>query len=158
MMRYVERYLLLDAIDSRWKEHLHAMDGLKTGIGLRGYGQIDPKVAYKIEGHRMFGEMLDEIREAVTQKLLWVRLTSEAEQQLSSRWSGAQATAPMDFGTGVTAAGALPTASDADGDGPPPGYTGPVAPIRRKTPKVGRNDPCPCGSGKKYKKCHGKGE
>jgi preprotein translocase subunit SecA len=158
MMRYVERYLLLDAIDSRWKEHLHAMDGLKTGIGLRGYGQIDPKVAYKIEGHRMFGEMLDEIRLAVTQKLLWVRLTTEAEQQLASRWSGAQATAPMDFGTGVTAAGTLPTASDADGDGPPPGYTGPLAPIRRKTPKVGRNDPCPCGSGKKYKKCHGKAE
>ncbi len=158
MMRYVERYLLLDAIDSRWKEHLHAMDGLKTGIGLRGYGQIDPKVAFKIEGHRMYGEMLDEIRQAVTQKMLWVRLTTEAEQQLSNRWSGAEANAPTEFGTGVTAGGSIPTTSAADGEGPPPGYTGPVAPIRRKTPKVGRNDPCPCGSGKKYKKCHGRGE
>jgi len=154
-MRHVERYLLLDAIDSRWKEHLHAMDGLKTGIGLRGYGQIDPKVAFKIEGHRMFGEMLTEIREAVTQKLLWVRLTTEAERQLADRWGGAEVNAPMEFGTGVTAGG---YGGAADGEGPPPGYTGPVAPIRRKTPKVGRNDPCPCGSGRKYKKCHGRAE
>jgi preprotein translocase subunit SecA len=116
-------------------------------------------VAFKIEGHRMYGEMLTEIREAVTQKLLWVRLTTEAEQQLSSRWRGAEVNAPMDFGTGVTAGdvgGAIPTSSAADGDGPLPGSTGPVAPIRRKEPKVGRNDPCPCGSGKKYKKCHGR--
>lgn len=154
-MRFIERYLLLDTIDAKWKDHLHAMDGLKTGIGLRGYGQIDPKVAYKIEGHRMFGEMLDEIRHVITSKMLKVRLTTQAEQQLQSRWSGAEAMAPTEFGTGVSAGGGLPGAP-ADGDGPPPGYTGPVAPIRRKTPKVGRNDPCPCGSGKKYKKCHGR--
>ncbi len=110
----------------------------------------------------MFGEMLRGIRHEVTEKLLKVRLTRQAEQQLQSRWQDAEAVAPTEFGTGVTAAcpgapgrhGAAP----ADGEGPPPGYTGPVAPIRRKAPKVGRNDPCPCGSGKKYKKCHGREE
>ncbi|MFV1959360.1 MAG: SEC-C metal-binding domain-containing protein, partial [Planctomycetota bacterium] len=150
---------LLDSIDTRWKDHLYAMDGLKTGIGLRGYGQIDPKVAYKIEGHRMFREMLDAIRHEVTEKMLKVRLTRQAEQQLASHWSGAEAQAQPDWGTGVDAAvGAWdgPQASAADGEGPLPGQTGPVAPIRRKTPKVGRNDPCPCGSGRKYKKCCGR--
>jgi preprotein translocase subunit SecA len=154
-MRWIERFLLLDAIDARWKDHLHAMDGLKTGIGLRGYGQIDPKVAFKIEGHRMFGEMLRGIRQEVTEKFLKVRLTRRAEEQLLQRWSGAEAQAPDEFSTGVSAGGA-PTEG---GDGtPPPGFSGPVRPIRRKTPKVGRNDPCPCGSGLKYKKCHGRSE
>jgi hypothetical protein len=88
-----------------------------------------------------------------------VRLTTQAEEQLRRRWSGAEANAPTDFGTGVDVGGAtVPTTSAADGDGPLPGSTGPVAPIRRKTPKVGRNEPCPCGSGKKYKKCHGRGD
>ncbi len=155
-MRMIERYLLLDSIDARWKDHLHAMDGLKTGIGLRGYGQIDPKVAFKIDGHRMFGEMLESIRHEVTEKMLKVRLTTQAEALLQDHFSGAEAQAPEDFGTGVSAS--LPAApmSAADGDGPLPGQTGPVAPIRRAQAKVGRNDPCPCGSGKKYKKCCGR--
>ena len=90
-MRMIERYLLLDSIDSRWKDHLHAMDGLKTGIGLRAYGQIDPKVAFKIDGHRMFGEMLSGIRHEVTEKMLKVRLTTQAEALLQDHWSGAEA-------------------------------------------------------------------
>ncbi|MHC5009980.1 MAG: preprotein translocase subunit SecA [Planctomycetota bacterium] len=154
-MRLVERFLLLNSIDAKWKDHLHAMDGLKTGIGLRGYAQVDPKVAYKIEGHRMFGEMLSSIRHEVTDMLFKVRLDRSVERDLQRRWSGAEAHAPESHGTGVDVGGPTLQAPPADGEGPPPGATGPVEPIRRKSPKVGRNDPCPCGSGRKYKKCHG---
>ena len=154
-MRAVEHYLLLNAIDARWKDHLHAMDGLRTGIGLRSYGQIDPKVEYKIEGHRMFRDMLQGIREEVTDHLLKVRFTQEAEANLADRWANAQAVDMPDVTTGV---GSGPTLQDAGRmDGAPIGSTGEAAaqPIVRETPKVGRNEPCPCGSGKKYKKCHG---
>ncbi|MDA1193987.1 MAG: preprotein translocase subunit SecA [Planctomycetota bacterium] len=151
-MRRLERFLLLDAIDTRWKDHLHAMDGLKTGIGLRGYGQQDPKIMYKIEGHRMFQEMLDGIRELVTEQFLKVRFSAEAEQQLGSVWEGASEVAPPELSTGVGG-----HAQAGVTDGVPIGST-PQAkpqPIVRDDPKVGRNDPCPCGSGQKYKKCHG---
>ncbi len=150
-MRALERLLMLDAIDSRWKDHLHAMDSLKTGIGLRGYGQVDPKIAYKIEGHRMFRDMLQGIREEVTDNLLKVRFSQEAEEQLAERWANAQENEMPDATTGVMGG------QHAGRDGAPIGSTPDAAPepIRRDTPKVGRNDPCPCGSGKKYKKCHG---
>jgi preprotein translocase subunit SecA len=158
-MRMMERILLLNSIDAKWKDHLHAMDGLKTGIGLRGYGQVDPKVEYKIEGHRMFAAMLTSIREEGTDLLLKVRLTRQAEEDLAGRWAGARAEAPPDLGTGVDAAGPRPSATRSDAPGrdaaPIGSNAGPPKPIRRDQPKVGRNDPCPCGSGKKYKKCHG---
>ncbi|MDF1702211.1 MAG: SEC-C metal-binding domain-containing protein, partial [Planctomycetota bacterium] len=154
-MRRLERFLLLDAIDTRWKDHLHAMDGLKTGIGLRGYAQQDPKIMYKIEGHRMFQEMLDAIREAVTEQFLKVRFSEEAEEHLGSVWEGAAENALPELSTGVSGFGAPEQAGVTDGA--PIGSTpeARVEPIKRDEPKVGRNDPCPCGSGKKYKKCHG---
>jgi preprotein translocase subunit SecA len=148
--RLVERYLLLNSIDAKWKDHLHAMDGLKTGIGLRGYGQVDPKVVYKIEGHRMFGEMLDTIRNEVTDLFLKVRLNRAPDKDLSERWRGATPLGPEGAGPS-----ARPTGRGDDEDGTPEGPTAPRQPIKRNEPKVGRNDPCPCGSGKKYKKCHG---
>jgi preprotein translocase subunit SecA len=150
-MRGLERFLLLNSIDTRWKDHLHAMDGLKTGIGLVGYAQEDPKVRYKIEGHQMFREMLSGVREEVTDQFLKVRFSREAEEQLGDVWAGASANAPPELTTGVSAADAGRT------DGAPIGSTSeePLKPIRREEPKVGRNDPCPCGSNKKYKKCHG---
>ena len=95
-MRLLERVVLLNSIDSKWKDHLHAMDGLKTGIGLRSYGQLDPKVEYKVEGHRMFSEMLQVIREEVTDLLLKVRLTRQAEEDLEHRWQGAREERPTD--------------------------------------------------------------
>ncbi len=153
-MRALERFLLLDSIDTRWKDHLHAMDGLKTGIGLRGYGQQDPKVMYKIEGHKMFREMLQGIREEITEQFLKVRFSKEAEEHLGDIWAGASENAMPEFSTGVHGGG--PTEAGVS-DGTPIGST-PEAkpePIKRDEPKVGRNDPCPCGSGKKYKKCHG---
>ncbi len=154
-MRRLERFLLLDAIDTRWKDHLHAMDGLKTGIGLRGYAQQDPKIMYKIEGHRMFQEMLEAIREEVTDQFLKVRFSEEAEQQLGEVWEGASENAMPELSTGVSGFDAAPQAGVTDGV--PIGSTPDAKPepIKRDEPKVGRNDPCPCGSGKKYKKCHG---
>ena len=193
-VRRLERFLLLNSIDAKWKDHLRAMDGLKTGINLRGYGQMDPKVEYKVEGHRMFSEMLRGIREEVTDLLFKVRLRTEEEAHLADRWGGAD-DAPA---TPTTLPGGRPPAppppplprpqapraappSPNGGRLPPPGAprpppsaaqppsafrdarsgapvgsnAGPTAPIRRDVPKVGRNEPCPCGSGKKYKKCHG---
>jgi preprotein translocase subunit SecA len=160
-LRFIERVLLLNSLDAKWKDHLHAMDGLKTGIGLRGYGQVDPKVEYKVEGHAMFSEMLRSIREEVTGMLLKVRVSREEEQKMADRWSAAEAVAPPDLGTGV---GGGPKGTDGPpGGGEPAGRSGapigsarePPKPIKREAPKVGRNDPCPCGSGQKYKKCHG---
>ncbi len=156
-MRAVEHFLLLNAIDARWKDHLHAMDGLKTGITMRSWGQIDPKVEYKVEGHKMFRSMMQGIREEVTDLLVKVRFSREAEQELAERWADAEPI-PMpepDLGVDRRSRPSMPPPSAGRTDGAPIGSTGSRGPIRRDTPKVGRNDPCPCGSGKKYKKCHG---
>jgi preprotein translocase subunit SecA len=156
-MRLIERILLLNSIDAKWKDHLHAMDGLKTGIGLRSYGQLDPKVEYKVEGHRMFGEMLTSVREEVTGLLLKVRFSREAERRLGARWEGARPEATPDGPEGPGAGPAISGPAAMPGrDGAPIGSSpGPRKPIRREAPKVGRNDACPCGSGRKFKKCHG---
>ena len=184
-VRRLERFLLLNSIDAKWKDHLRAMDGLKTGINLRGYGQMDPKVEYKVEGHRMFSEMLRGIREEVTDLLFKVRLRTEEEAHLADRWGGAddapavppppppplpraqapRAAPPSPNGGRLPPPGAPrppPSAAqppsafrDARSGAPVGSNAGPTAPIRRDVPKVGRNEPCPCGSGKKYKKCHG---
>ncbi|MCC7136974.1 MAG: preprotein translocase subunit SecA [Planctomycetes bacterium] len=186
-LRRLERFLLLNSIDAKWKDHLRAMDGLKTGIGLRGYGQLDPKVEYKVEGHRMFSEMIQSIREEVTDLLFKVRLRTEDEQQLESRWGGADdapptpppaapppvapprpaAPPPAPPRPAAAPAGGAPMRSappppsafrDARAGAPVGSAPQAQGPIRRDIPKVGRNDPCPCGSGKKYKKCHGEDE
>jgi preprotein translocase subunit SecA len=178
----LERFLLLDSIDSKWKDHLRAMDGLKTGINLRGYGQMDPKVEYKVEGHRMFSEMIRIIREEVTDRLFKVQLRREDEAQLEERWGGAEPMLPSPSPSPSPSPPAAPPQrppAPPPPAAPPPGGPssgagafkdarsgapvgsqgqGPAAPIRRDQPKVGRNDPCPCGSGKKYKKCHGENE
>jgi preprotein translocase subunit SecA len=187
-MRRIERFLLLNSIDAKWKDHLRAMDGLKTGIGIRSYGQLDPKVEFKIEGHRMFGEMIWTIREEVTDLLFKVRLKAEEEEHLGDRWGGAtplpppgsSAPAPRAAPPPRPAAPPPPPSARLSGGAPTPGGARPDAtqapagyegaragapigshaganagPLRRDAPKVGRNDPCPCGSGKKYTKCHG---
>ena len=157
-MRAIEHFLMLNAIDARWKDHLHAMDGLKAGISMRSWGQMDPKVEYKVEGHKMFRSMMHGIREEVTDHLVKVRFSRQAEEELSGRWSDAEAVAPPEQGTGVDLSAPPPSAGRTDDS--PIGSTpsGPAQPIKRDMPKVGRNDPCPCGSGKKYKKCHGAAE
>ncbi|MBN1405342.1 MAG: SEC-C domain-containing protein, partial [Candidatus Omnitrophica bacterium] len=154
MMRQLERFVLLQSIDSKWKEHLRSMDDLREGIGLRAYGQRDPLIEYQKEGYEMFANMMDSIKDESVEfifKLEPVRRTlssvfSETPQQAvhpeaSSMHDIARASAPEDS--------ALNHSLRSDSKRAQP---------QRKVPKVGRNEPCPCGSGKKYKKCCGRNE
>jgi preprotein translocase subunit SecA len=127
------KYFMLDAIDRQWKDHLLNIDHLKEGIGLRGYGQKDPKQEYKKEAYNLFMEMIIRIREEAVGSIFWVRLEQDAEiEELEEE----QRSKKLVF--------------DAAGD-----VDRPREPAR-SAKVAGRNDPCPCGSGKKYKKCHGK--
>jgi len=150
VLLYFSRHFFLEEIDARWIDHLKAMEALREGIGLRSYGQKDPKQEYKKEGYVVFGEMMDNISRNVCEKLFHMQL-SRSEQ-------GNQVAVPQPQPrkqrqvVESSSSGAEPAAA-ASGDG----ESGAAAerPVRRNEPKVGRNDPCPCGSGKKYKKCHG---
>jgi preprotein translocase subunit SecA len=141
MMRLHERYLLLQVIDQQWKDHLLNVDHLKEGIGLRGYGQRDPLIEYKKESFEIFQSMMERIQDRVV-KYLWkteIVVEREGEEREAQRVQRAvpppkPKQQPMYFSG---SAGAEPLT------------------VKRKEAKVGRNDPCPCGSGKKYKKCHG---
>ncbi len=132
--REILRYFLLDALDRNWKEHLLAMDHLREGIGLRGYGQKDPKQEYKREGFSLFQDMLARIKEHALRALVRVRLKAEVEEE---DFKHKEEPAKVRYSGGAQAAQQPET-------------------VRREAPKVGRNDPCPCGSGRKYKKCCGK--
>jgi len=133
IMRDLERFLTLQMVDMHWKEHLVSMDYLKEGIGLRGYGQVDPLVEYKREGHEMFHAMIDKIKEEIVQGLFHILVQREDEREQMRREQEQQ---PMYF---------------SHGDGSPSDNR-----TVRKGKKIGRNEPCPCGSGKKYKKCCGR--
>jgi preprotein translocase subunit SecA len=138
-LRYLEKVIMLQSIDFHWKDHLLAVDQLKEGIGLRGYGQKDPLIEYQKEAYQMFLEMLDRIKKDTLQKLFAVQMAKEdravedvkLERKqtfvLSRGEAAAQGGGKTENGKGVT--------------------------VRREGKKVGRNDPCPCGSGKKYKRC-----
>jgi preprotein translocase subunit SecA len=162
----VFRHLYLEEIDKQWIDHLQNMDSLRDGIGLRGYGQKDPKLEYKKEGYNLFMEMLGNIESNVLSKHFRVKVAAETETKLP-----AHKERKMVEGRGaVGIAGGPPSASRSVAT-PPPSVTSaasarrapprPAQPVqkvetfRRDQPKVGRNDPCPCGSGKKYKRCHG---
>jgi len=162
----LERMVLLTTFDAVWKDHMYAMDLLRHGIGLRGYAERDPKIEYKREGTRLFNETLRNMRERVTDLIFKVRVSVAADEGLLA--AGLPARPPDAPETGgayaVTTAqhadatniGFASAAADreaalrAQGDGARPQT------IRRTTPRVGRNEPCPCGSGKKYKHCHGR--
>lgn len=150
LMRQIERLALLRVIDERWREHLYEMDQLKEGIGLRAYGQKDPLIEYKSEGFRMFTEMLDMINEQVLDLIFKAQI--QPEPVMTRRRIPLQFTAVHDsaVGMGFTGAPQEETMSE----------TGSQPQRAKKQPvvvgeKIGRNEPCPCGSGKKYKKCHG---
>ncbi len=133
VMQDLQNYILLQTVDSYWKDHLLNMDHLKEGIGLRGYGQQDPLVAYKREAHQVFQDMIERVKEETVRLLFHIQVQREEQvQQLRKE----QEEQPMFY----EAAGGGTSRSQAV----------------RKDRKVGRNDPCPCGSGKKYKKCHGR--
>jgi preprotein translocase subunit SecA len=147
----LERYVLLEIYDQAWKDHMHAIDLLKEAIGLRGYAEQDPKIAYKREGFQMFQEMMDSIQDKVTGIIFKARLLDESV--LQSRYRIAAAQHADATNTGFTPGGQVQ--KDRDAAMQAQGEQA-IATIRREQPKVGRNEPCPCGSGKKFKQCHGK--
>jgi preprotein translocase subunit SecA len=163
ILQHVERDVMLQVVDTQWKDHLYSLDHLKEGIGLRGYGQKDPLVEYKKESYALFQDMKARIDEETVRYLFWLRATSD-ESAMPVRRPAQRRAAPMTFsapGEGG-AAGFFGSGQDGAagrGGAPVPARTGgddaPIKTVRRDEPKVGRNDPCPCGSGKKYKKCHG---
>jgi preprotein translocase subunit SecA len=134
-MRMHERMIMLQVVDGQWKDHLLAMDHLKEGIGLRGYGQRDPLVEYKRESFDMFETMMDRVEDE-TLRFLFLMKTPEEEEELIRQYQRRKRREQAEMK--MIGAGAAEK---------------PQQVIRRE--KVGRNDPCPCGSGKKYKKCHG---
>ncbi|MCM2334219.1 MAG: SEC-C metal-binding domain-containing protein, partial [Anaeromyxobacteraceae bacterium] len=148
VLRRYEQWLYLQAIDQMWKDHLLSMDHLRQGIGLRGYGQKDPKQEYKKEGYEMFVAMTWRVKGAVIGNVLRLQLVKqESAAEIEAKRLAAQRRAMQRL---------TETHADAGGDGEAPRPKQET--VVRQTPKVGRNDPCPCGSGKKYKKCHGVNE
>ena len=133
LIHYIERTILLQMIDQHWKDHLWGMDQLKDGIGLRGYGQKDPLAEYKREGYDMFAGMMDRIKGDTLERLFKFQLVRGERPEAEVETPRPQ---QMSLNRGEAAAA-------------------PKQPVQRTEEKVGRNDPCPCGSGKKYKKCHG---
>jgi preprotein translocase subunit SecA len=170
ILRKVERDIMLQIVDAQWKDHLYSLDHLKEGIGLRGYGQRDPLVEYKKESFGLFQDMKGRIEEEIVRYLFWLRpVTGEdgseaapvpARPRSPQRRGGAAVTLNNPGAEVVSAFGGSgrQAPAGAGSGGPTPARTGGddvVKTVRREEPKVGRNDPCPCGSGKKYKKCHG---
>jgi preprotein translocase subunit SecA len=155
---YFSREFWLNEIDSQWIDHLKAMDHLREGIGLRGYGQKDPKQEYKKEGFDMFAAMMAATARNVCAKLFRVQIVREREVPPEIREKQRKMVAVH---PGADQAAAVDGAQVAAGDGQAAaqaaGEPKKQETVRRTEPKVGRNDPCPCGSGKKYKKCHGAG-
>jgi preprotein translocase subunit SecA len=138
-LRYLEKVIMLQSIDFHWKDHLLAIDQLKEGIGLRGYGQRDPLIEYQKEAYQMFLEMLDRIKKDTVEKLFAIQMAKE-EQAVKEVKLERKQTFIMSRGEAAQGGGGKTESGK--------GVT-----IRREGKKVGRNDPCPCGSGKKYKRC-----
>jgi preprotein translocase subunit SecA len=172
LLRRIERDIMLQIVDAQWKDHLYSLDHLKEGIGLRGYGQRDPLVEYKKESFALFQDMKGRIEEEMVRYLFWLRpVAAPAEDEggaavaarpLPTRPAARRATQMTFNNPGTEAvpafAGSSRSSAAAVAQAPAPARTGGddvVKTVRREEPKVGRNDPCPCGSGKKYKKCHG---
>ncbi len=140
VMRHFEKAVMLQVLDAQWKDHLAAMDHLRQGIHLRGYAQKNPKEEYKREAFQLFSEMLDRIKREVIG--IVTRVVIREPEDVAALEAQRPSTRSMQYEhPGVAEQGAAETAAK---------------PMVRGQPKIGRNDPCPCGSGKKYKQCHGK--
>jgi preprotein translocase subunit SecA len=167
LMREIERYLVLQVVDVRWREHLESMEYLRDGIHLRAMAQKDPLVEYRSEGHAMFEELGETIRDEVVRHLFHVEIAREEAEQLEPEvaadgelvyehesLAGSEAIAAAGGAAGASGAAAAGTAVAAAA-----APAGKPLVQRAETPtefrNVGRNDPCPCGSGRKFKKCHG---
>ena len=138
VFRDVEKHIFLSIIDNKWKEHLYAMDGLREGIGLRGYAEKNPLTEYKLEGYKMFTAMIDSLYSELINLIMRVRI--QVNENINTESA---------FSEGVE------EKSSSNLLGGESGKNMPQMPVKMRD-KIGRNDPCPCGSGKKYKHCHGK--
>ncbi len=155
IMRRLERYAVLMTIDRHWRDHMYEMDQLKTGIGLRAYGQRDPLVEYKRESFRIFSDLIDVIDKDIVSMVFKLQVNvpeksreeRRREAQHGNVVASHQESVGMGFGSATQSEEANPMAAAAE--------RGKAKPFKRQGQKIGRNDPCPCGSGKKYKKCHG---
>ncbi|NNC76821.1 MAG: preprotein translocase subunit SecA [Woeseiaceae bacterium] len=152
LMRNVEKQVMLRQLDHHWKEHLAAMDHLRQGIGLRSYAQKNPKQEYKREAFEMFGAMLEQVKHDTISILARIRIQSE--QELAEMAEQRRKQEALQFKHAQ--ASALGNAPAAAGSPEAPPQQEAAAPFVRDGRKVGRNEPCPCGSGKKYKQCHGR--
>ncbi len=172
IMRALERFMLLQIIDERWREHLHDMDYLREGIHLRGFAQIDPLVAYKNEGFDMFTALMNNIWDEFARYVFNVEVQTEEQKAAGPNWGmGSNASATRNLNTSgghglagrdaiaAAAGAAMPSAVAEAGQMAAESVESMPAPIETRrlddTEKIGRNDPCWCGSGKKFKKCHG---
>jgi preprotein translocase SecA subunit len=154
ILRHLERLIMLQSLDQLWKDHLLSMDHLKEGIGLRGYGQKNPLQEYQKEGYDLFEDMIRRFDSDVVEKLMSVQVRTEAMQRpIAAGEDAAPAPIPAEIAALERRQRQTQhlTLSHAHGGGPAPK----VETVKRDGEKVGRNEPCPCGSGKKYKKCHG---
>ncbi|AKU90275.1 preprotein translocase subunit SecA [Vulgatibacter incomptus] len=166
VLRKFEQWISLQSIDANWKDHLLQMDHLRQGIGLRGYGQKDPKAEYKKEGFNYFQQMAYRVQEQVAREVLRLQVITREQQEVqAAQVAAARAAADLERKIAeqrkrqrmIESHADLAATANAD---PAEGRGGRQEaprqqPTVREAPKVGRNDPCPCGSGKKYKKCHG---
>jgi preprotein translocase subunit SecA len=169
-MRYIEKEVMLRTLDQHWREHLAAMDYMRQGIYLRSYAQKNPKQEYKREAFELFSAMLDRIKfdTLTTVSKIQVRSQAEIEREELERQQRLARALRAQHPEAMSAIQAVPGPGSGDGGGsdsaPPSGNVMEIeprsapesaAPFVRPMPKVGRNEPCPCGSGRKYKHCHG---
>jgi preprotein translocase subunit SecA len=171
LMRHLEKSVTLQVLDTQWKDHLASMDYLRQGIGLRGYAQKNPKQEYKREAFEMFSTMLERVKHEVVALLSRVQIRREEEVDRMDQQKRAEADRDRKFlhpgaSNQLATADASPGATSQAAPGqaaigpvarpPAPGpQPAPAQPFIREGRKIGRNEPCPCGSGKKYKQCHG---
>ncbi len=151
VMRHAERVIMLNVLDSQWKDHLARMDYLRQGIHLRGYAQKQPKQEFKREAFALFQDMLEKIKQETVTVLARVRIRTEDDLLAAER----RAPPPMQFQHAEASGFGSASEDEAAASGAPAAMPMPQT-VTRDLPKVGRNDPCPCGSGKKYKQCHGR--
>jgi preprotein translocase subunit SecA len=170
IMHEIEKQIMLRQLDSHWKEHIGALDYLRQGIHLRGYAQRNPKQEYKREAFEMFSTMLERVKHDTISILSKIQIRRPEDVQAVEPAMPDPSTLKFQHAAAPALVPAAPAPSPspdarppagpgpgAPGMRPPPLPSGdPVAPYVREAPKVGRNDPCPCGSGKKFKQCHGR--
>ena len=155
-IHFLERYILLQTIDAKWKEHLHSIDDLREGIYLRAYGQNDPLVEYKREAFKLFDELVQNVRHDALEFLFKVQAVRQEEKILTALDTKSQKFLHPEQARFAAPAPSAPSESSFHDVGSPRAEKHEkLEPERHEGPRVGRNDPCPCGSGKKYKKCHG---